>query len=155
MWAKTKRMFHQLEIHIDSGSLQAHIDHFLCFAVRLLKRLHSLVSEKTLRDIFSNVVLWHFLRSDFFPPRTSPPAAKTCQAGASQSKGVRGHQLESHPRPKEPAAQLATGSGMSDFLHGVTAVCVEVSASSQCAVTFSVWRGRSHLNSKEPSQCHQ
>lgn len=91
----------------------------------------------------------------FSPPRTSPPAAKTCQAGASQSKGVRGHQLESHPRPREPAAQLATGSGMSDFLHGVTAVCVEVSASSQCAVPFSVWRGRSHLNSKEPSQCHQ
>lgn len=91
----------------------------------------------------------------FFPPRTSPPAAKTCQAGASQSKGVRGHQLESHPRPREPAAQLATGSGMSDFLHGVTAVCGEVSASSQYAVPFSVWRGRPHLNSKEPSQCHQ
>lgn len=96
------------------------------------------MSEKTLRDIFSNIVLWHFLRSDFFPPRTSSPAAKTCQAGASQSKGVRGHQLESHPWPREPAAQLATGSGMSDFLHGVTAVCGEVSASSQCEVPFSV-----------------
>lgn len=103
-----------------------------------------------------NVVLWHFLRSDFFfSPRTSPPAAKTCQAGASQSKGVRGHQLESHPRPREPAAQLATGSGMSDFLHGVTAVCGEVTATSQYAAPFSVWRGRPHLNSKEPSQCHQ
>lgn len=74
----------------------------------------------------------------FFSPRTSPPAAKTCQAGASQSKGVRGHQLESHPRPREPAAQLATGSGMSDFLHGVTAVCEEVTATSQYAVPFSV-----------------
>lgn len=74
----------------------------------------------------------------FPPPRTPPPAAETCQAGASQSKGVRGHQLESHPRPEEPAAQLATGSGMSDFLHGVTAVCAEVSATSQYEQPFSV-----------------
>lgn len=104
----------------------------------------------------------HFLKcravfSDLTPPprRTLPPAAETCQAGASQSKGVRGHQLESHPWPGEPAAQLATGSGMSDFLHGVTAVCVEVSATSQYAQPFSVWQGRPHLNSKEPFQCHQ
>ncbi|CAG09726.1 unnamed protein product [Tetraodon nigroviridis] len=69
---------------------------------------------------------------------TPPPAAKTCQAGASQSRGVRGHQLESHPRPGEPAAQLATGSGMSDFLHGVTAVCTEVSATSRYVQPFSV-----------------
>lgn len=104
----------------------------------LFKLPLSFLSEKTLRDIFENVVLWHLLRSDFFSPRTSPPAAKTCQAGASQSKGVRGHQLESHPRPREPAAQLATGSGMSDFLHGVTAVCEEVTATSQYAAPFSV-----------------
>lgn len=87
----------------------------------------------------------------FSPPRMPPPAAETCQAGASQSRGVRGHQLESHPRPGEPAAQLATGSGMSDFLHGVTAVCVEVSATSQYAPPFSVWQGRPHLNSKDRS----
>lgn len=91
----------------------------------------------------------------FLSPRTSSPAVKTCQAGASLSKRVRGHQLESHPRPREPAAQLATGSGMSDFLHGVTAVCWEVTASSQYKPPFSVWWGRPHLNSKEPSQCHQ
>lgn len=59
------------------------------------------------------------------------PAAKTCQTGASQSREVRGHQLESHPRPGEPAAQLATGSGMSDFLRGVTAVCWEAAAANE------------------------
>lgn len=149
-------MFHQ---KIISYRLQVHAGLILTISfvslsacwnastVLCLKRLWGTFSQTLYSGIFSDLT--------FFPPRTSPPAAKTCQAGASQSKGVRGHQLESHPRPREPAAQLATGSGMSDFLHGVTAVCVEVSASSQCAVPFSVWRGRSHLNSKEPSQCHQ
>ncbi|KAL6480389.1 hypothetical protein MHYP_G00114220 [Metynnis hypsauchen] len=51
-----------------------------------------------------------------------PPAAKNCQTEASQYKKVRGHQLESHLWPEKPAAQLATGSGMADFLRGVTAV---------------------------------
>lgn len=72
------------------------------------------------------------------PPKDILPAAKTCQTGASQSKEVRGHQLECHPWPREPTAQLATGSGMSDFLRGVTAVCREVNAASQCAGPFSV-----------------
>lgn len=89
------------------------------------------------------------------PPRTLPPAAKTCQAGASRSRGVRGHQLDSYPQPGGPAAQLATGSRMSDFLHGVTAVCTEVSATNQYGQPFNVWQGRPHLNSKEPFQCHQ
>lgn len=91
----------------------------------------------------------------FFSPRTYPPAGRTCQAGVSQSKEVRGHQLGSHPQLRKPVAQLATGSRMSDFLHGVTAVCGEVTATSQCEVLFSVWWGKPHLNSKEPSQCHQ
>lgn len=119
------------------------MDSFLLCSLYLIKLPLSLLSEKTLRDIFENVGLWHFLRSPTTtisqpPQRTSSPAARTCQAGASQSKRVRGHQLESHPQPREPVAQLATGSGMSDFLHGVTAVCGEVTATSQYAVQFSV-----------------
>lgn len=141
---------------ISGSSWQAHMIYFLCCSLYVIKLPLTLLSEKTLRDVFLKCCTLAFSQiSLFFSPRTSPPAAKTCQAGASQSKGVRGHQLESHPRPREPAAQLATGSGMSDFLHGVTAVCGEVTATSQYAVPFSVWRGRPHLNSKEPSQCHQ
>lgn len=59
------------------------------------------------------------------------PAAKNCQTGASQYKEVRGHQLESHLWPGEPAAQLATGSEMPDFLRGVTAVYRDTDISNQ------------------------
>lgn len=71
--------------------------------------------ESVLTYRLSNLTFFYFFKD-------IPPAAKNCQTEASQYKEVRGHQLESNLWPEEPATQLATGSGMPDFLRGVTAV---------------------------------